>query len=207
MTDQVSIVNQALGLLSANRIVDFGTGVDSDSKEQRLAYDFYDDLRDAVLEEADWSFAIVNLDIAADVAAPIDKNWSAKYQIPNETLRVISVNGKTSKSRAKSWVKEGDFIFTNYGTCAAKVLSQVTNPNFFSKMFVQALVYRIGWAWAIPITKSSKVRDQYKKDYIDLVTEATNVDGMQGTPESTGQGRLVGARYQDGSSSFLGPYV
>lgn len=202
MTDQVSIVNQALGLLNANRIVAFGTELD----EEQLATDFYDELRDAVLEEADWSFAIVNHNIAAAVTPPIDVSWSAKYLIPDETLRVISVNGKTRKN-ARSWVREGQHIFTNYGSCAAKVISKVTNPNYFSKMFVQALVFRIAWAWAIPLTKSAKIRDQYKKDYIDLVTEATTVDGMQGSPESTGQGRLVGARYGDGNSGYAGPYV
>ena len=202
MVDEVEIVNQAFGLLNANEIVAF-TDV---SQEGKLATKFYASLRDAVLEEADWTFAINNLDIAADVTPPVDKNWSTRYLIPNETLRVISVNGKTSKQRNKAWVREGQYIFTNYGVCAAKLVSSITNPNYFSPMFVQALVYRFAWAWAMPITKSVKMRDGYKADYIDLVTEATTLDGMQGTPESTGQGRLVDARYSD-RSGIAGPFV
>ena len=200
MTDQVSIVNQALGLLSGNRITSFG----DNSKEAQLATDSYDDLRDAVLEEADWSFALDFLNIAADPVAPNNKYWSAKYQIPSDALRVVSVNGNDV---SKPWKREGEFILTNYGICEAQVVTQITNPNSFSKMFVQGLVYRLAWAWAIPVTKSSKIRDQYKQDYKDLIIEATTVDGMQGTPESTGQGRLVETRIRHSGRRVAGPTV
>jgi hypothetical protein len=201
MVDEVSIVNQALGLLNANRIVAFT----DTSKEGELATDFYATLRDAVLEEADWSFAINNLDITADGTPPVDKTWSTRYLIPTEVIRVISVNGKSTKSQGKAWVREGQYIYTNYGICAAKLISSITNPNFFSAMFVQALVNRIAWSWAMPITKSKKLSDTFEHNYIESVNNAATMDGMQGSPESTGRGRLVDTRYHDRSAA--GPFV
>ena len=198
MTDKVSIVNQAIGLLNGNRIVASTDG----TTEANLASDSYEELRDAVLEEADWSFAIIRLQIAKDATAPLF-DWTGRYLIPDETLRVLSVNGNKT---GRAWVREGQYILTNFGVCEARVLSKVTNPNYFSKMFLQALVYRIAWTWAIPLTKSTKIREQYKADYIDLITEATTVDGMQGTPEKTGQGRLVEARYEY-PGNIAGPFV
>jgi hypothetical protein len=199
MPTQVSIVNQALGLLNANRITAFGIN----TREEQLATDSYDDLRDAVLEEADWTFAQSTLVIAPDAAPPVSTNWTAKYLIPNDVLRVLTVNGNRA---GRPWKREGQYILTNYGTCEAVVINQINNANLFSPMFVQALVYRIAWAWAIPITKSTKIRDQYKVDYVDLISEATTVDGMQGTPEKTGQGRLVDIRQAIGTN-IAGPTV
>ena len=123
MATDVSIFNQAMGLLRANKVTSFSDG----TKEAQLATDHYNDLRDAVLEEADWTFAKRRYNIAADATAPA-WGWSTRYLIPDEVIRVIRVNGN---SVGKKWEREGQYVLTDYGTCEMEAIERITNPNFY----------------------------------------------------------------------------
>lgn len=199
MPTNLGIANQALQLLKANTI----TSVTSDSTpEGILVSENFDDIRDAVLEENDWTFATQRYILPADATAPA-YDYSKRYLIPDEVIRVVNVNGNMI---GKYWAREGQYILTNYGTCKTKCIVKVTNPNLFSPMFVQALVYRLAWKLAVPI-KGTTAKDQYKQDYIDLMLNAQTMDGMQGMHETRGRGRFVEARFSAGSNSYLGPEV
>ncbi len=198
MITNEDIVNQALGLLSASPIV----SLSDDSVEGKIVRLSFYNLRDAVLEELDWSFAKAIFSLAKDVVPP-DHKWSNRFLIPDETLRVVSVNGN---KRSQPWEINGNYIMADFDSADVVAINRVDNPNYFSNMFVQALVFRLAWTWAVPLVKSKTLARQYKEDYVDLINEAISSDSMQGTPENIGQGRLIESRIGIGSG-FIGPEV
>ena len=195
------IVNKALGLLNGNYITTF----DDTSIEAGLADGQYNTLRDAVLEEADWTFATESTTLVADVdQPPIPANWSTKFTIPSHYLRVMTFNGNKP---GKEWVKEKNFIYTNYAAGELRGIIRVTDTFFYSRMFIEAFVMRLAWTWCMALTQNKKLHEEYKDDYIFKIETAANTEGQQGTPENTGKGRLNEARLRDGGHNTMGPTV
>jgi len=195
MANKVSIINQALGFLGANRI----TSIDDNSSTAILSKDLYDDTRDACLEEGDWSFAFRRYVLPQSVDKPAFGGQN-KYPLPDDILRVIEVN-----ENKYEWTLEERCIFTLQGMCQVTCIVKITDPNKMSAMFRQAFAARLAWDMALPITNSKTMYESMFNLYKQKIDYARANDGMQGTTKLVKSGRFTNARA--GGSNFAGPYV
>jgi len=188
MPTQVSICNQAINLVGGNRIVNIG----DTSKEAVICKDMYDDLRDLVLEDADWVFATQRYLLTPEAASP---TWGYMYQftIPPEVVRVINASDNIDRLNGDSdldWRREGNLILCDVGTnLYMKGVKKITDESRFSAGFTQTFAYKIASNLAIPIAGSRTLHDDMIREYEKHLNSATANDGRQGRSDRINSNR------------------
>ena len=179
MASKVDIVNAALNKIGASRILAFT----DDTPEGRLANSSYNDLRDEVLRDHPWNFAIRRVALAANATAPIYE-YSNSFDLPDEPnycLRVLSVENPNDRS----WKIEGRAIVTNLeAPLNIKYIKRVIDTGLMDFAFTNALAARLAWEWAEDLTGSTSKGKMLFEEYTSHITGAKSVDGQEGTPDS-----------------------
>ena len=197
-TSEVAICNIALSWLGGELII----SLDDPSVEAKLCKANYEPLRDAVLEEREWTFAIKRLEPAQLQDRPL-YGYDRAFQIPSEVIRVLQISlfddsvldpGINGDFRASSrsgtgmgretrieWSREGGTIVANNANrIVGRFLVRVTDTTRFSPAFDQALAARMAMDMAIPITNSEKMQKAMAQMYGEKMSLAASSDGLQG---------------------------
>lgn len=201
MASEVDICNKALLSLGADQII----SLDDPSNEASLCKQLYADLRDAVLQAHDWSFAIERVNLPKAGTDPTFRYANA-FPLPARVLFVMEVNKVEANDPTRDWQVEDDNIVTNDIACAAKLLRQVADTSKFSPLFVQALQARMAADMAIPLTSNGKLEEAKWQLYRAKLREASSRDGQQGKSKRIRSRWLENARLSSGPRG-LGPTV
>lgn len=197
-TSPVEICNIALGWLGGTLII----SLDDPSVEAKLCKANYDSIRDTVIEEREWTFAVKRLEPVALVDRPL-YGYDRAFQIPEEVIRILQVSraggdvvsgdvqgsfisatrGGTGTGRETriEWNREGDQILaSNADRIYARVLIRIEDTTKFSPAFTQALAARLAMDLAIPLTNDAKLQSVMAGMYGEKMQLAASTDGMQG---------------------------
>ncbi|GAG58541.1 unnamed protein product [marine sediment metagenome] len=198
-TAQVTICNLAMGWLGANLL----TSITDEIIEGRLCRTNYDSLRDAVLEDHAWVFANARRILSPDPIAP-EFGFKQRFRLPADCIRVLSANGSDRDDNQTVWVREGDFLLSNFEVLYLKYTRRVTEEALFSPNFTQAFATRIAADLCIPITESRTLQESLQGAYLYKLEGAAATDGMQGTSQRIRSNVLLGSRagFFPGSGSF-----
>lgn len=196
---EVAICNQALGWVGGSLIISF----DDNSVEAKLCKANYAPLRDAVLEEREWTFAVKRLNAAALSEGPL-YGFDKAFQIPPEVLRVLQVSraddsvvesgnanagirpssrGGTGTGRETriEWLREGQVIVANSAErIFIRALVRIEDTTKFSPAFGQCLAARMAMDLAIPLTNSLKLQTAMAQMYGEKISLAASSDALQG---------------------------
>ena len=198
----VAICNLALGWLGGDLII----SLDDPSVEAKLCKANYELLRDAVIEEREWTFAVKRLEPAGLVAGPL-YGFDKAFQIPPEVIRVLQVSragevidgtiiegsflsatrGGTGTGRETriEWNREADMIFANNSDrIFIRALIRIEDTTKYSPSFDQALAARLAMELAIPITNSRTLQKDMASLYVEKMRLAAATDGMQGRSQN-----------------------
>jgi hypothetical protein len=205
MASQVSICNQALGWLGANLI----TSLNDDNREAQLCKTNYDDIRDAVLEEREWTFAVRRITLAPLVLPPV-YGYGNQFLLPPDVMRVLNIpdttfggtvlggnqfgglaQGPDQQPQLPNWRKEsiedpaatGNVILANVDQLVLRVIWRVTNIGLYSPMFIQCLAQRIAADLCIPLTQNRGLWVDMWRVYEQKLIRASAMDGIQGAME------------------------
>ena len=190
MASQVGICNQAINHVGGTQIVN----IDDDIQEATICKVMYDDLRDFVLEDADWTFATKRYLLTPEAESPA---WGYMYQhtIPPEILRIINVSNNIDRLNGDSnldWRREGNLILSDISTnLYVKAVRKITDEAQFSAGFIQTFAYKIASHLAIPIAGSRTLHDDMVIMYDKHLNTATANDGRQGRSD-----RINSSRYR-----------
>lgn len=189
--DQVSVANLALGWLGLEAISSF----DDQTRVAAILKDQFPGLRDAVLEDRNWTFATARLQVQK-AAAPPAFGYSSQYQLPATVLRVITAaeaDATTSLDAFAAsmtdadvsdldWAKEGRLLLAN--TDAAKLnvkaIVQVEDSALWSPGFCQALAARIAADLCNVLTHERELEATHWKLYERKLQVASGNDARQG---------------------------
>ncbi len=209
MTTQTEICNLALGWIGANRITSLD--VEEDSVEWLLCSENFDGLRDAVLEEREWTFAVTRIVINPSGDEP-EFGAERLFPKPSDSVRILTVHDNavvrpqpttqpTAVSRGvhdipqlTGWQVEGDFILGNADKIYVRYNRRVTETGKFSSAFVQCLAQRIAAELALPITESKTLWDRMWNAYAAKVSIGAVTDGMQGRTRKVRSQALIRRR-------------
>lgn len=185
----VDICNQALGWVGANLITSQEFDSPS-SKEAQLCHANYAALRDAVLEDHPWSFAVKRV-----VLTPHDDPLEGKdgylygdkkrFHMPADVLRMLDV-ATDSKFNEFSLlqdytVEDKDIIAGGSDVLYLRAIFRITDTGKMSPNFTQALAARMAMDFAIPLTNSRAMFESMQAMYGVKLHEARTTDGMQGS--------------------------
>ncbi len=200
---EVAICNIALSWLGGDLII----SLDDPSVEAKLCKANYAPLRDAVLEEREWTFAVKRLEYSQLVDSPL-YGFDKAFQIPPEVLRILQVSlfddavldpGITGDFRSSSrsgtgmgretrieWLREADRVLANGAQrIVTRSLIRITDTTKFSPAFDQCLAARLAMDLAIPISNSEKMQSAMASMYGEKIALAAASDGMQGRSYNT----------------------
>jgi hypothetical protein len=179
MGSKVDLANEALLLLGANTITSF---TDNDSNAV-LVNRFYPSERDALLRSHRWNCAITTANLASLVGTPII-DWQYKFTLPTDPycLRLLDVRTVTGDIKL-DFAIQGRELLTEESTVDITYIQRLEDTTLYDSLLYQALVFRMAWKLAFPITRSSTVLQQMAQLYDAVVRDARGVDSQEGTPE------------------------
>jgi|TARA_R110002051_G_scaffold78603_1_gene142152 hypothetical protein len=180
MASKVDIANEALLMLGANSITSF---TDNDSNAV-LVNRFFDGERDAVLRSHRWNCAITTANLASLATAPII-DWAFKFTLPTDPycLRVLDVRTVSGDIKLDHAI-QGRELLTEESTVDITYIQRLEDATLFDALLHQAIVFRIAWKLAYPITRSHTVMSQMGAMFESIVREARTIDSQEGTPET-----------------------
>lgn len=141
MTSIVEICNRALQLLQQERISDLAEA----SPQAQACANAYPSVRDALLDEYPWNFAIRRARLAASTQAP---TWGAGtlYPLPSDCLRVVTVDGDAGAGAGMepAWRIEGRSILSVLGPpLDIRYVARVEDPTIMTASFRELLAVRL----------------------------------------------------------------
>lgn len=169
---KVAIANRALQKLGATRI----ESLTQDHPNARSMNACFDIVRDKLLRQYDWSFAITRDSIAADSDGPVWGDWD-RFTKPNDFLRLMRDD---ESGYAVDWKIEGDFILSADGApLEIRYIARIEDPNKYDSTFVDALACDLAFECCEEISQSSGKKESLRQDRNDAIDEAKRTGAIE----------------------------
>lgn len=172
-TSAVEICNMALSRIGVKNFI---ADLAGQSTEARVASLFYANVRDAVLEDADWAFARKRAVLTATDEERT--NWAYVYSLPSDCIAarkivIEDVRNPGPEQRYPFTVELADDgstkrLLTDIEDAELAYTARVTAVGLFSPLFVNALA----WALAAEFGASLKASKETQKWAIDMYAVA-----------------------------------
>jgi hypothetical protein len=198
MASVVDICNEAMDLLGAATI----TSLDENSKEARLCKRFFDLVRDTMLRDHPWNWAITRKQLAQDSETP-PFGFTAQFSLPTDPfcLKVLSLHDDAVDSDIAAYDStvmfkiEGRKILTNENSCQIIYIGRITDTEQYDSSFRYALATGIAANSAYAITGSNSLMQQMQAMHLRAMADARSLDAKEGFPEQLIANEFVNARF------------
>lgn len=167
------IVNRAAVHLGTARRV---SSIDDGTPIASAARDVIDFVRDELLAEHPWNFAIKRAELAASATeAPI--GWTFAYEAPSDMIRWLPwPQGEQLYFRA---VQEGGFILSDAkAPLPFRYIARIEDPSLWSPGFIGALSASLAMAIAPTVTGSDTIDQKLTNRLLMAVKAGKRQDGL-----------------------------
>jgi len=168
-TSVVQIVNNGLARISQEAI----TSLNEDTEQARISNLIYEQVRDDVITDHVWNFAVKRIELARDSEGPAF-GYAYSYTLPTDCLKVLGMEQQTMVYEIESGK-----LLTDEGTAKIKYIRRVIDPNEFSSKFIEALSARLAAELAIPLVDSSTLQQNMYELYLRKLMDAKSVDSQE----------------------------
>lgn len=178
MASATDLINMGLVKIGEKRITSQGFANPTNERE-RIASEHYERLRDAELRKNAWNFSIKWQSLSPDVTAPGNPNYSTRYALPADCLRLLDINETTD------WQIESGYICTNVADAInIRFVRRVTVVNEMDDLFRDALACRIAIEFCDRLTQKRAKRSDVIGEYTAFMAQAANVDAIENPSEA-----------------------
>lgn len=174
MASAVEICNRALQKLGAKRI----TSLLQDTPNARSCNVAYEAVRDGLLRDHNWNFAIKRATLAADSTAP---TWgrASSFTLPSDFL-CLAKDYPEDNALTKDWQIEGLSILTDdTAPLYVRYIWRVTDPNMMDSLFREALAARLACELCEEITQSNTKKQGLDADFEGIIQRAKNRNAIE----------------------------
>ena len=113
-----------------------------------LAQSLYEQTRDELLADFQWSFARAQVSVAKDGSNPTT-GYDFRYAIPADTKQILRINNLDDSENTGKWEIVGNFIHTDFATpIIVDLITEVTDPTKFPPIFVNLLTTTLAFKLA-----------------------------------------------------------
>lgn len=196
MASEAGICNSALSKLGNNRIVSLTEG----TAAANLCIEQYGKLRDHLLRSHDWNFAASRVRLAQLSSTP-EFGYRFQHALPTDWMRTISVHPADGRHQritdyaTESTEAEGRVLRTDSPDVYLRYVRKVSDPNVMDPTFREALAWRLAMELAIPLAKSSSLRDRMAAGFEDALATAKSLDGQDDPSQTLPDGSWLAARH------------
>lgn len=162
-------------MLGEDSIRDFAEA----NKRARLCDVFYDNFRNLLLSQHDWSFArgfkkLQQLVIADSTILPYGEY---AYQLPADCLTPRDLWPRGSRDQ---WEVYGDKLYCSYTSVALYYTAKITDPTKFSDPFAHLLAAALAVRLCMPVTQNEKMEARLAERFKMQEMEAWETDANIG---------------------------
>lgn len=168
MATQVEICNMALAYIGHTVFIE---DLDTEaSQEAILCRLFFEQMRDAVLEDHHWPFASKDFTLNLIEEDP-NTDWAYSYAYPTDCIRaerIVTGLGEPDSEKAPYRIHgtgAARRIYTNEEDAVLKYTARITDVSLFSASFVEALAWRIAAAIALGLGRKEANRQVAMANY------------------------------------------
>ena len=153
-------------------------------------------VRDALLEEANWKFALAWVSLTRTSTTPVAE-FDYEFQKPSDFIRLVLIADNDAGVGKVPYRIAGDRIISDANELWLLYVRKETDPNVMTPMFREALAWRLAFDLAAVITDATTTRDSMERSMTRAVARAKASDSMQNFPESMPYGTWVTGRQRD----------
>lgn len=175
MSSKVQICNSALSLLGVDEPI---LSLDDDKKVARMCKINFELVRDELLEDHYWNFAIRRKQLAKLSESPLFDFRNA-FQIPSDVIRIRKINGRPNIK----YKVEGNKLLTNESQVQIQYISRETDVSLYSPAFKEALAFSLASKLAYSIVQSSTHMERLQRAALDKIRNARSLDGQVDMPD------------------------
>lgn len=174
---ETTICNRALQLLGAKRISDIA----EDSKNARACDNCYETIRDAVLSDHPWNFAIQRHSLAADADEP---EWGRanSFTLPAGCLKPLPPYPEDNFVE-RDWVVENGKILTDEDApLYLRAVMQITEVGQMHPLFVEYLAHEMALAMCEELTQSNSKKEALRTARNEILSRARRANAIENVP-------------------------
>ncbi len=191
MPSETDLLNDALGQIGAQAI----TGIDQGTTNANHCRVFYPPLRRSLLRACFWNFAIKRVQLASLPTPPLFE-FTYAYALPGDYLRLKNYAGADPNANAimvweyprvryrPIYKIEGQTLVSNDAQVYIEYITDVTNPNYWTADFYQAVSTWLASKLAMALLKDAKLSESLLKlAEGTLLPAAMATEGQEGSVE------------------------
>lgn len=151
--------------------------------------------RDVLLQRHTWNFALARRQLAAHTSKP-EFEWSYKYQIPEDCLRVlpITMDGRRNSPQVP-YIVEGSFILTNMPPpLRMRYIFRQADVAQFTPVFIDLLAQILAATFSYWVTGKANFAKQLSDMSTNFFNEAIRIDSLEGFPEEPDDNEIIMVR-------------
>lgn len=184
---ETEIANSALVKIGEARIA----SLDDDTKAARACKRQYPLMRDLLLEEYNWTFAVKRAQLNPDGTDPAF-GFSSRFLLPSDCLRflglatseTVSTSAEMEYSAGSTSFKiEGRYLLLDDTGADIFYIKRETNVILFSAQFVECLALRLAIDLAYDLTGGAKHEDALNRRFERQIRKAQLTQAIQSQPQ------------------------
>ncbi len=194
---ELQICNKALLRLAANQ-VDSPDGraatITTESLEAKLCRANFNVIRDIVLEDRVWSFALKRVILDTPEQVPPEFGYGQKFVLPSDTLYVWRVDNQgfvdistqvLTHANSINWSVEANQLLCNYNKAFVRYVGTLDSDSIktASSQFIDVLSLRLAIEMCMPLTENNTMMQALQAEYEKRLIDASSIDGGQATRE------------------------
>lgn len=197
MTTEIDICNKAINRLGGNTISSSDGSVSALNSaepgiEEKLCKANYAIIRDVVLEDRIWSFALARAILDTPDATKPAFGYDQRFQKPSDMLFLWRLSyddapiSRDADYTLANWRVEGDFILADNDLIRIeyiKTLDQPADVALFSNQFIDVFSLRLAAEICMAITENRVLMQNLMQEYQARLVDASSIDGAQAKRE------------------------
>lgn len=201
MSSIVSICNLALSNLGKDNI----SALTDTGAEARACNQFYDHVRDTLLQVYPWNFAGKTASLA-EVTNDKAGQWLYAYRRPTDCLKIRYLRPQYVADDPKDYSAaqtdafgfahevEGQTIYCDLSPAFLRYTCRLTDPTKYSPMFIEAMSWHLAVRLAMPLTRDPKIRADAYQLAMATQNQAAASDANEDRESSDHNSELVTGR-------------
>ena len=168
------------------------TSFEEENNNAKLCKTYYPVLRDRVLRDHTWSFALKGYELQKLDEKSADDRFPVVCALPGDCIRVINLSDDSPYRRM------GDRILVKNYPAKVLYVSRVEDPGQFDEVFVEALQYLIAAEIGMANTRNASLVSLYHQKYQRALTTARSIDSQENRfacQNNPRRGSWISARY------------
>lgn len=202
---EIDIANMALDYIGEDRVSSIRPPRTS---TELIVSRHYDANRQSVMRKYVPNFAVTRTALARSGTPQND--YSDKYQLPNDFIRLLSVGGTTVRGIDLDYSMEGRELLYDGGGAASiniRYVRDVTDVNLWDAGFRKLCALELALCLALPITHDPKIVSIIDALLTKELPDVYGVDAQEAPPTVIDRPPILARRRRGGSAGWDNRYI